>query len=114
MKTIILATAVLLSGCATQMTMTGKAYDPVDPLSVKILFNSKPNCIFEELGFITTPLAWNQNRAVQLAREKAAEVGADYITIQAVHTAQFNDTSISAMAYKCGVVDRDKAELSPK
>ncbi len=104
--------AAVLSGCATNATMTGRAYPAVDPLKVKILFKEKPDCEYEELAFIGTPLAWNQNVAIQKARDKAAEIGADYIVIETVNVNMYNDASVSAMAYKCGKVDRDKVKVS--
>ena len=45
--------AMFLQGCATQVTMTGKQYPPVEPLAVKVLFYDKPECTFEELAFIS-------------------------------------------------------------
>lgn len=113
-KSLVMISVVLvLSGCATRITMTGKAYPPVNPIDVKILFKEKPKCNFEEMGFISTPLANNQNAAVELAREKAAEVGADYITIETIFINHFNDASVSAIAYKCGTVDRHQVNVTP-
>lgn len=100
-----------LAGCATSMTMTGKAYASVSPDSVKVLFKDKPDCNYEELGFISTPMEWNQNVAVGKARKEAAKVGADYIVIQTVNKNGFNDASVGAVAYKCGKVDRDKVDV---
>ncbi|TWI73221.1 hypothetical protein LZ24_01309 [Desulfobotulus alkaliphilus] len=103
---------MLITGCATTATMTGRAYPAVNPLHVKVLFEEKPSCEYEELAFIGTPLLWNQNIAVQQAREKAAEIGADYVVIKRVHVNAFNDASVSAIAYKCGKVDREKVEIN--
>ena len=75
---IWLMSIVSLSGCATNVTMTEKAHSPVAPSQVKILFKEKPKCNYEELAFISTPQKWNQNIAIEAAREKAAEIGADY------------------------------------
>lgn len=91
--------------------MTGKQYPPVTPIEVKILFKEKPKCNYEELGFISTPLSWDQNSAINLAREKAAEIGADYINIESVHKNMYNDASVSAIAYKCGKVNREKISV---
>lgn len=102
-----------LGGCATNVTMTGKAHSPVSPSQVKILFKEKPKCNYEELGFISTPQKRNQNVAIEAAREKAAEIGADYLMIETVHQNAFNDASVSAMAYKCGTVDREKVDVNP-
>lgn len=113
MKKLCAVLAILLSGCATHMTMTGKPYEPVDALQVKVLFREKPACKYEELGFITTPLSWNQEVAVGKAREKAAEVGADYIVIESVLLNASNDCTVSATAYKCSPVNRERVELHP-
>lgn len=94
------------------MTMTGKSYPPVSSDSVKILFKDKPKCDYEELGFVSTPLEWNQNVAMNSARKEAAKIGADYIVIQSVNKNGFNDVSVSAVAYKCGKVDRDKVDVN--
>ncbi len=91
--------------------MTGKRYAPVQPLEVKILFKDKPKCNYEELGFISTPLSWDQNIAVEKARKKAAEIGADYLVIEAVHSNAYNDVSVSGVAVKCGIVDRESIEV---
>lgn len=100
----------VLVGCTTT-TMTGKAFAPVDPSSVKILFSEKPKCSFQELAFITTPLSWNQNAAISSARNKAADIGADYLVITRVSINAFNDASVWGVAYKCGEVDRNKVDL---
>lgn len=110
---LIASAIVLVSGCATNVTMTGKAHPPVSPTQVKILFKEKPKCNYEELGFISTPQKWNQNIAIEAAREKAAEIGADYLVIETVHQNMYNDVSVSAMAYKCGTVDREKVDVTP-
>lgn len=103
-----------VSGCSTHITMTGKQYPPTDPLSVKILFKEKPACNFEELGFISTPLSWNQNEAVKAARYSAASVGADYLVIETVQTNIYNDSRVSAVAYKCSNVDREAVQVKPQ
>lgn len=105
--------AGVFAGCATNVTMTGKSYPPVPVTDVKVLFTDKPKCDYEELGFIGTPAKWNQNAAVQAAREKAAEIGADYLVIQNVSVNMYNDAMVSGMAYKCGKVDREKVEILP-
>ena len=101
---------ILLAGCTT-VTMTGKAFAPVDPLGVKIFFSEKPKCPFQELAFITSPTSWNQNVAISKARDKAAEIGADYLVITQVFINNFNDASVWGVAYKCGEVDRNKVDL---
>ena len=111
-KLLAIVIAALISGCVTNVTMTGKSYPAVDPLQVKVLFKEKPKCEYEELAFIGTPLSWNQNRAVDKARNNAAEIGADYIMIEAVHINMFNEASVSAVAYKCGQVNRENVEIS--
>ncbi|MCW8828915.1 MAG: hypothetical protein OQK94_07665 [Gammaproteobacteria bacterium] len=109
---VLVLSVLMIAGCATHVTMTGKAYPPVDPLNVKVLFKEKPQCDYEELGFIGTPLKWNQNAAIEAAREKAAEIGADYIVIETIHTNMYNDASASAVAYKCGKVNREKVDVN--
>lgn len=107
----VLCTA-FISGCATNMTMTGKAYPSVSPSNVKILFKDRPKCNYEELGFISTPPMWNQNTAIEAARVKAAEAGADYFVVENVLLNNFNDAKVSGMAYKCGSVDREKVDVN--
>lgn len=97
----LIVLAGLVSGCATHATMAGKAYPPVLPEQVKVLAKDKPQCKYEELAFISTPLKWNQNVAISAAQEKAAEIGADYIVIETVRLNKYNDASVSAVAYKC-------------
>ena len=111
--TLFVIAIVSLAGCATNVTMTGKAYPAVPSTHVKILFKEKPKCNYEELGFISTPAKWNQNIAIEAAREKAAEIGADYLVVETVLTNMYNDAVVSAMAYKCGAVDREKVDVNP-
>ncbi len=113
-KLVIVLTIFVVVGCATNVTMTGKEYPSVAPLAVKILFKEKPKCRYEELGFISTPLSWNQNVAIEKARKKAAGIGADYLMIETVHTNQYNDVSVSAIAYKCDEVDRVNVDIRPR
>ncbi len=112
-KALLMTVIASLAGCATNVTMTGKAHPPVPPTHVKILFKEKPKCDYEELGFISTPAKWNQNIAIESAREKAAEIGADYLVVETVLTNMYNDAVVSAMAYKCGPVDREKVDVNP-
>ncbi len=101
MRPTLLVSIALLSGCTTTVTMTGKAYPPVEPSHVKLVFSEKPACQTEEIAFISTPLEWSQNVAMNAAREKAARVGADYLVIESVVKNGFNDASVSGLAYKC-------------
>ena len=91
-----------------------KLTPPVDELKVKILFEDAPKCEYEELAFITTRLRWNQNAAVEDARESAASIGSDYISIKNVKINAYNDASVSAIAYKCGNVDKENVEVRKK
>lgn len=111
---IYMAVVLALTACATNVTMTGKQYPAVAPSDVKILFRDRPSCRYEELGFISTPPMWNQNMAIESAREKAAAIGADYLLIENVSKNHYNDATVSAMAYKCAKVERKKVELKPK
>ena len=112
MKIILIGIlTVLLTACASSVTMTGKALPANEPSDVKIVFHEKPKCDYEELGFISTPLMWNQTVAIEEARKQAASIGANYITIQTVQKNQYNDAQVSAIAYYCGKVDRNIDEL---
>lgn len=102
---IVLTTGVLIlmAGCAN-VTVTGKKYPPVAVEDVKVLFTAQPSCAeYEELGFIGTNPMRNQNAAVQLAREEAAKLGADYLSIQEVLVNNFNAAMVSGVALKCVV-----------
>lgn len=111
-KTAIITLSILLSGCSAKVTMTGEASPPVEPLNVKILFEREPSCNFDEIAFISTPFMWDQNSAVNSAREKAAEIGADYINIKAVKVNPYNDAAVSAIAYTCGNVNRERIDVN--
>jgi hypothetical protein len=111
-KLLILPLLLLLFSCmSTQVTMTGKPGNARMPSGVKIIFNDKPNCKYEELGFISTPLMWNQTYAIEEARRQAAAIGANYLSIQTVQKNEWNDAQVSAIAYICGNVDRNIDEL---
>lgn len=109
-KFIPIIVLLTLTACA-KATMTGKAFPPVDSLDVKVLFEKEPECDYEEIAFIATSMLWDQNHAVNMARKKAASIGADYINIKKHHFNVFNDASVSAMAYRCGDVDRERVEV---
>jgi len=108
---LLLLSTFLLSSCASSVTMTGKALTANEPSDVKIVFHEKPKCDYEELGFISTPVMWNQTVAIEEARSQAASIGANYISIQKVYINAYNDAQVSAIAYYCGKVVRNNDEL---
>ena len=114
MKYILIIFIIILYGCATSVTMTGAAKPATEPKNVKVLFYEKPSCPFEELGFISTPTMWNQNVAIESARKEAAQIGADFISIQTINKNAYNDASVSAIAYSCSSVDRNIESLDAK
>ena len=111
MKVILIGLLVFLLSSCTSVTMTGRALPEKEPSSVKIVFHEKPKCDYEELGFISTPMMWNQTLAIEEVRKQAALIGANYISIQTVQKNEWNDAQVSALAYYCGKVDRNIDEL---
>lgn len=91
----------LISGCATKVTITGKAYPPTEPENIKVFAQEKPACALEELGLIVTNLKWNQEIAINDAKSKASELGATYIQITEVERNIYNDAAVTAVAFRC-------------
>jgi hypothetical protein len=100
-KTIVCALALLVAGCATKVTVTGKKYPPISIDEVKVFASIKPNCNLEEIGLVVTNLKWNQEKAVEEAKAKAAELGANYIQISDVKRNIYNDAAVTAVAFRC-------------
>jgi argininosuccinate synthase len=50
---------------------------------------------------VLTPLKWNQEKAVEDAKAKAAEIGATHIQITDVQRNIYNDAAVNATAYRC-------------
>jgi hypothetical protein len=93
---------LLLVGC-NNTTRTGPVYEPISASEVRVSFD-KDRLVckkLEEIGFIATPLVWNQSVAIDRVREEAAKVGANYAIVQTVHKNAYNDASASAIAYRC-------------
>jgi hypothetical protein len=93
--------ALILSACATKVTMVGPSYPPTDPSTVKVFATQKPDCNLEELGVIVTNLKWNQEKAVEDAKINAAKIGATHIQIGNITRNMYNDAAVSAVAFRC-------------
>ena len=90
-----------LTGCATQVTLLKGPFPEKNPEDVKVLLkDNKDICEAEEIALIRTPQKWNQNIAIDAAKEAAAQIGADYIRIKVFYNT-YNDASVVANAYKC-------------
>ncbi|MBQ8677611.1 MAG: hypothetical protein IJ529_04005 [Alphaproteobacteria bacterium] len=101
MKKYLYLTLLFLCGCATQVTLLKEPYPAKNPNDVKVVIgSSKKICEAEEIALIRTPEKWNQTIAIAAAKEKAAEIGADYIDATVFYN-NFNDASVVANAYKC-------------
>jgi hypothetical protein len=98
---IVCALALLIAGCATKVMVTGKKYPPISIDEVKIFAQIKPKCDLEEIGLIVTSLKWNQEVAIEDAKAKAAELGANYIQISDVARNAVNDAAVTATAFRC-------------
>jgi hypothetical protein len=103
MRNYILVVMVLvLTGCATKVTRLGNGvYPATEPSSVKVFATQKPTCDLEEIGLIVGNLKWNQERAVEDAKIKAAKIGATHIQVTSVYSNLYNDAAVRATAYRC-------------
>lgn len=92
---LLTSIAVLVSACATKVTMTGPSYPPTDPATIKVFATQKPDCNLEELGLVVTNLKWNQEKAVEDAKVNAAKIGATHMQIGNVTRNGFNDAAVA-------------------
>ena len=104
MKRFLLLLIVFLSAC-TQVTLLDGSYPPVSKDHVKVIVDNDdiswaPHCNAVQIAQIRTKLCWNQSIALNEARDKAAEIGADYIKAYFSFN-QYNDAMVTATAYKC-------------
>lgn len=70
-----------LCGC-TEATIYTQSYRPTNPGNVAVLRKARPSCQYEEMGHIKTGESWSFSSALNKAREKAAEHGADGIILE--------------------------------
>ncbi len=98
---LFLVSSVVLVGCGTKVTLTGKAYPPTTPSEIKIFALQEPDCKLEELGLIVTNVKNNQDAAIEDAKEKASQIGATYMKITEVKRNVFNDAAVTAVALRC-------------
>jgi len=101
-KILFVILMVGLSGCATKVTRLGNnVYPATSESSIIVFAGQKPTCELEEIGLVVTPLKWNQEKAVEDARTKAAEIGATHIQVTSVKRNIYNDAAVNATAYRC-------------
>lgn len=104
MKTLFLAAALLLSGCATGTTLvTGHARPAVAPEAVQLLLQA-PSAPYEVIGAVTSTsqlgmtAQQNQDRAIADARQRAGAMGANAIIIDYVGVPSGNSPVVGAVS----------------
>ena len=107
MKEIIILSSILaLCSCANVSVTTIKTgLSPNDPNNIKVIFenndkDASPNCKAEQIGFISTSWEWTTTKALNSAKEKAAEIGGDYLKATLI-TNDRNHGRIKGTVYHC-------------
>lgn len=103
-KIAILVTILALCGCAS-VTVLKPGYPENNPNQVKVILDNDdsttlPDCKAEQIGHIETAWEWSGNSAIQTAKEKAAQMGGDYIKGK-LHINNVNDGLVEGIVYRC-------------
>ena len=103
MHKILFSSFLLLCAC-TSVTVI-KHYPPVSPDHIQVILDNdddiiKPSCSAEQIGRIVTGWLWSGESAIKTAKEKAAEIGGDYIKGELLIN-ELNDGQVRATVYKC-------------
>lgn len=103
-KTIPFAIFFLICGC-TSVTVLKPGYPKNNPDQVKIILDNNrntilPDCKAEQIGHISTAWKWSGNSAIETAKEKAAQMGGDYIKGK-LHINNVNDGLVEGIVYRC-------------
>ncbi len=105
-KLIALIPILILCSCASvSVTITKNGLSPKNPDDIKVIFENNdkdisPNCKAEQIGFISTSWEWTTTRALNSAKEKAAEIGGDYLKATVI-TNDRNHGRIKGTVYYC-------------
>jgi hypothetical protein len=98
-----LAALVMMSGCGykSNVMISQNEYDSIDENEVIILMNDKPQCNYEVIAAVTIDQYSGQATAIQEARKEAADLGADYVSINFINTYGDDDIGVAGIAYRC-------------
>lgn len=103
-KSILFAIIFLICGCAS-VTVFKPGYPENNPDQVKIILDNDdssilPDCKAEQIGHISTAWEWSGSSAIKTAKEKAAQMGGDYIK-GVLHINNVNDGLVEGVVYRC-------------
>lgn len=106
MKKLMILAVLLLAGCASTDVVTfNGSYPSVTTQNVKIIIDNddvvtRMECKTEQIGYISTARMSNMSKVINVAKEKAAEIGADYIKGSFRWNGE-GEPYLNATAYKC-------------
>jgi len=116
--------AMILSGCGykSNVMISQNEYDSIDESEVIILMNDKPECAYEVIAAVTIDQYDGQANAIEKAKEEAADLGADYVSINfintysdddisvVINTYSDDDISVAGIAYRCNNQEAQQEE----
>ena len=108
--------AMILSGCGykSNVMISQNEYDSIDESEVIILMNDKPECAYEVIAAVTIDQYDGQANAIEKAKEEAADLGADYVSINFINTYSDDDISVAGIAYRCNNQEAQQEQESQK
>lgn len=68
---------------------------------IKVMLYEYPQCNYRLVGAITTDAERSENAAIQEAKERASDVGAEYLSIMSMGKYALDRTSVSGKAFVC-------------
>lgn len=95
--TLLLPAFFLILSCATDADRQRQAAAN----KIKVMLYEYPQCNYRLVGAITTDAERSENAAIQVAKEKASDVGAEYLSIMSMGKYALDRTSVGGKAFVC-------------
>ena len=95
--TLLLPVFFIILSCATDADRQRQAAAS----QIKVILYEYPQCNYRLVGAITTDVERSENAAIQEAKEKASDVGAEYLSIMSMGKYALDRTSVSGKAFVC-------------
>jgi hypothetical protein len=84
-------------GCATDADRKRE----IEAHKVQLIMYEYPPCRYRLVGEINTEVERTQNAALQDAKERSVDLGAEYLSIMSMSKYAFDKTSVSGKAFVC-------------
>ena len=104
--TLLLPVFFIILSCATDADRQRQAAAN----KIKVVLYEYPQCNYRLVGAITTDAERSENAAIQEAKEKASDVGAEYLSIMSMGKYAFDRTSVSGKAFVCDRAPQQQQE----